>query len=272
MPIKDWCFTIMLGASSGLCGCAGSQPAPSTESSQPSGTSAVEPTQPSRSAAAAQPLGGKPQADMPPSGSSLDRVMRAHFKDALLIRQAVIAGTPDEAVMPARVLASIENLDDVPPDWRAFVERMQQTARGLAPGSSTAQAAVVAANLGVTCGDCHRQQGGPAVSNALPPAEGATLERRMNRHVWAMDRLWEGLVVPSGEAWSAGSKALVDSPLPDEASLLGNPQTGEAASAFKSLAAQASSKRTAEERAALYAGLLTTCGTCHRARSATATK
>ncbi len=214
----------------------------------------------------------KRKPDMPPPGASLDRVMRAHFHDALLIRQAVIAGTPEQAANPATVLALIENLDDLPPGWRDFVERMQQDARRITNSTSAVQAAAAAADLGVACGLCHQKLGGPRVSSEPPPAEGTTLEGRMKRHMWASERLWEGLVVPSSDAWNAGAKALTSSPFPEEVLKSGGVHARSAASDFAKLVAKAPTKQTIEERAGLYAELLVTCGTCHRAIRETATK
>ncbi len=203
--------------------------------------------------------------DMPPAGSSLDRVMRAHFHDALLIRQAAIAGTPEQAATPAKVLALIENLDDLPPGWRDFVERMQQDARRIADTTNAAQVATAAADLAVACGLCHQKFGGPRVSNELAPAEATTIDARMKRHLWASERLWEGLVVPSSDAWSVGAKALSNSPFPEEVLTKGGPQARSAASALAKLIAMTPTRRAIEERASLYAELLVTCGTCHRA-------
>jgi cytochrome c553 len=196
-------------------------------------------------------------------------MMRAHFKDALLIRQAVIAGKPEEAVEPAKVLSVIESLDDLPPGWQSFVERMQQAARHVVHGAGMAQVAAATADLGVACGQCHRQQGGPTFSNEPPPADGPSVEQRMKRHVWATERLWDGLVIPSNEAWTIGSRALVDSPFPEEVLKPGGAPARSAAADFQKLVAQAPAKNTAEQRAALYAQLLVTCGTCHRSRSTT---
>jgi cytochrome c553 len=189
--------------------------------------------------------------------------MRAHFKDALLIRQAVVAGAPDQAVYPARILALIENLDDLPPGWRDYVERMQQAAMRITDGTSMARAASAVADIGVACGQCHRQLGGPAVSNDPRPPQGATLQQGMERHAWATERLWEGIVVPSSEAWSAGVDAL-SVPFPDAVSRRGVAARAAAAD-FESIVEQAKAKKVVEERAALYARLLVTCAACHRA-------
>lgn len=262
MATTAWRFVAALSTTMALCGCGGSEPAVAA----PTRAAASPDRQPKpKSSEPLPPLDDKTKPDMPPPGSSLDRVMRAHFKDALLIRQAVIAGTPERAANPATVLALIESLDDLPPGWRDFVERMQQTARRITNSTGSAQAAAAAADLGVACGQCHEQQGGPAVSSEPPPALGTSIEQRMTRHVWATDRLWEGLVVPSSEAWNAGAKALVDAPFPPEVLQQGGVHARSAASDFKKLVAQAPIKKTVEERAALYAELLVTCGSCHRA-------
>jgi cytochrome c553 len=202
--------------------------------------------------------------DLPAAGASLDRVMRAHFKDALLIRQAVIAGRTEEAADPATALTLIQSLDGLPPGWRPFVERMQEDARRVKDSLSDIQVAAATADLGVTCGACHQKHGGPAASQAPPPAPGSTLESRMKQHVWASERLWEGLAVPSSEAWNRGASALRIDAFPEELLRRGGVHTRRAAVEFTQLVSEAPAKRTIEERAGLYAELLVTCSTCHR--------
>lgn len=252
-----------------LSACGGSTPPPSSTSSAVTVSQA-----PSSSAAPAsrekeEPVSlqqeAKQKPDMPARGASLDRVMRAHFHDALLIRQAVIAGTPEQAANAATVLSLIEDLDELPPGWREFVESMQLAARRITDSTSSAQAAAAAADLGVACGRCHQKLGGPRASDEAPPAIGHSVEMRMKRHEWATERLWEGLVVPSSDAWSAGARALAGDGIPDDMVKPGGVHARSAASDFTKLVAAAPGKKTTEERAALYAELLVTCGTCHRA-------
>lgn len=202
--------------------------------------------------------------DVPPPGSPLDRVMKAHFEDALLIRQAVIRGDPERASDPAAVLKDLQDdLDALPKGWRGYVERMRDSARRITDSTNSAQAAAAAADLGVTCGMCHEKHGGPKASTEPAPPEGTTLESRMKRHVWANERLWEGLFVPSSEAWTAGARALSGTPFSKEVLTRGGVHARSAASEFSKLVASAPAKKTADERAALYAQLLVTCGACH---------
>lgn len=254
----------------GLMGCGGSAPPPA----QPEASAAPEPSAsaPASAPSAAQsaapakqepPPPAKP--DIAPPGSSVDRIMQAHFKDALLIREAVIAGKPERAAEPASVFAKLENFDSLPKGWRPFVERMKQAAQRVQDGASPAQTAAATADLGVSCGLCHKQHNGPAASKEPVPEAGTTVASRMRRHVWATERLWEGLAIPSDEAWKAGVKELGREPFPKEVLKEGGVHARSAASDLGKLIATASNKRTVEERAGLYAELLVACGTCHQA-------
>jgi cytochrome c553 len=252
--IKAWVLGWVLG-------CGGSGPTPATPDSSPSSaeTASAEPNAPS------EPARAEHSYDNPPPGSSLERIMQAHFTDALLIRQAVIAGTPEQAANPATVLRHIRDLDKFPEGWQVFVEHMQQTAARITDSTTVAQAAGAAADLGVSCGLCHQRHGGPTPSNEPAPGEGKTLESRMRRHAWATERLWEGLYVPSESAWMAGAEVLTQSPFPDEVLRKGGVVARSAAGDFAKLASNAGIRKTVEDRAALYAEMLVTCGTCHQA-------
>jgi cytochrome c553 len=191
--------------------------------------------------------------------------MQAHFNDALLIRAAVIAGRPEDAADPAHVIASIKNLHDLPEGWQPFVEQMQDTATRIDNSTTPAATAAAAADLGVSCGLCHQKHGGPKPSHDPQPPAGSSVESRMEQHIWATERLWEGLAVPSSEAWNKGAKALSTEPFPEEVLKKGSTDARTAAADFAKLVAKAPSKKTAQDRAALYAELLVTCGTCHLA-------
>ena len=87
----------------------------------------------------------------------------------------------------------------------------------------------------------------------------------MQRHVWATERLWEALVVPSSKSWDEGAKALSVSPFPPEVLARGGVHARSAATDFGKLTARAPAAKSTEERARLYSELLLTCGVCHRA-------
>lgn len=198
-------------------------------------------------------------------GAAPDRIMQAHFQDALLIRQAVIDGRPQDAANPATVIANLQNLEKLPEGWRPFVEDMQATAQRITNGTTAAAVAGAAADLGLTCGACHAKLGGPKPSADPAPSIDASLESRMEHHAWATERLWEGLATPSDQAWNTGAQALTTQQIPLEVTKKGGVDARSAAKDFKNLVAKAPSRKTTQERASLYAELLVTCGTCHQA-------
>jgi cytochrome c556 len=149
---------------------------------------------------------------------------------------------------------------------------MQQDARRIKDGTSAAQTAAATADLGVACGLCHQKLGGPKVSSEPLPVQATSLEGIMKRHTWASERLWEGLVVPSSDAWNTGANALSGTAFPPEVLNRGGVHARSAASDFAGLVAKAAARKTMEERAALYAELLVTCGSCHRAMREASTK
>lgn len=260
----------LLALALGLSACGGAEPTPTSPASAPPGPT-EKASAPPPPASAAPIEGTKPKPDLPPPGSSPSRVMQAHFQDALLIRKAVIAGTPEQAANPATVLTLIQNLDDLPAGWREYVERMQRAAKRVTDSTSAAQTAAATADLGVSCGLCHQKLGGPATSSEPAPAEGTTVEARMKRHAWATERLWEALVVPSNKSWDEGAKALSVSPFPPEVLARGGVHARSAATDFGKLTARAPAAKSIEDKAQLYSELLITCGICHRAQREAAT-
>ncbi len=240
------------------------EPKASTSADAQSSTEAGS-TNPSSADAAHPNAGQGSRLDVPPHGASSARIMQAHFTDALLIRQAVIEGRPDLASKPATVIANAQTLDKVPDGWRPFIRDMQQTAQRITDASAPAVVAAAAADLGVACGACHVEFGGPKPSKDGPPPRGETVESRMAHHAWATDRLWEALSVPSDAAWLAGAKELSTDPFPAEVLKKGGVNARSAAADFVKLVAKAPAKKSMQDRAALYAELLVTCGTCHQA-------
>ncbi len=265
------------------CGGAAPPPAPPEQTS----TAATGPAlvEPAPVESAPQSTDGEPvaaehtqqpseqeQPDVPPEGSSLDRLMQAHFNDALLIRKAVIEGRSEDASYPATVIANIEDMEKLPEGWSVFVEQMQTTAKRITNSTTAPAVAAAAADLGVSCGLCHQRFGGPKPSKELAPTTDATFESQMKHHIWATERLWEGLAVPSGTAWDTGAKALTAEPFPPELLKKGGVDVRTAANDFTKLAAKAPLQKTIADRAGLYAELLVTCGTCHQAAKAQGVK
>jgi cytochrome c553 len=86
----------------------------------------------------------------------------------------------------------------------------------------------------------------------------------MDRHAWAADRMWEGLIAPSDAAWHEGVSELatVPSKAPKEQPALA-PEFVRELREVRALGAEARRAHDASGRAALYARVLTTCAGCH---------
>jgi cytochrome c553 len=123
--------------------------------------------------------------------------------------------------------------------------------------------------MGAACGTCHRALGAHVqfdIEGAL--AEGGDAVSHMQRHVWASGRLWEGLVVPSGEVWQSGAQALDEVPLVPEEVTEDSAifaQVKGTANHVHELGAAARQAGDADTRAAVYGEFLATCASCHKA-------
>ncbi len=188
--------------------------------------------------------------------------MREHFAQVEATRLAVIGGDLDAARERARWLARHEATEGISEGWEQHVMQMQLAAQRVVEASEVAAAAAATAEMGAICGGCHQgMDEGAQFTFVAPPPEEAGVVAHMLRHQWAAERLWEGLVGPSDEAWARGVAALSEAPLqptesPEEVETL--------ASRVHELGARAGEVTGFIDRAKVYGDLLTTCAQCHR--------
>jgi cytochrome c553 len=188
--------------------------------------------------------------------------MQEHFTQVEATRAAVISGDLDAAREPARWLARHEATQGVPEGWGQHVVQMQLAAQRIVDANEIAPAAAATAEMGAICGGCHQgMDEGAQFTFVAPPPQEAGVVAHMLRHQWAAQRLWEGLVGPSEEAWSRGVAALAEAPLqPTESP----EEVGELASRVHELGTQAGEATGFIDRAKVYGDLLATCAQCHR--------
>jgi hypothetical protein len=93
----------------------------------------------------------------------------------------------------------------------------------------------------------------------------------MARHVWAVDRLWEGLVGADDTRWSRGLAVLSDAPLPFT-TLRDGPRL--ATELQRRARAQLDTRATtlSDDRGAAYGEILSICAGCHSALHAVAAR
>lgn len=200
-----------------------------------------------------------------PAGTAT--VMSGHFAASLAIKDAVILGDLVGVRTPALRLS--EGQGAYPAAWRPYMLLNEQLATEARDATDLRDAARVAAELANTCGECHVATGhGPRFSTGRPPrmADYGERRRRMIRHQWAADRMWEALVSHDDAAWFAGAAALSGAPLsrrelgvratlPDT--------TLELQGHIVELGEQAATASTWGARSRLYGDFLATCAGCH---------
>ena len=195
--------------------------------------------------------------------------MYRSFDLSRAIERVLVRGGLDDARALAASLAS----GSEPPALEAWARQaalVRERAAALAAAPGIDEACRRAARLSEACAACHVAAGAGPAFDAYPgaPVDGPSLEARMARHRWAVDRLWEGMVGNADKPWQAGLDVLAVTPLPFSA-VAGDRVT--LASRLQQVADQARQRRltTPTERAALYGEMLVVCAACHSGRATT---
>jgi cytochrome c553 len=197
----------------------------------------------------------------PEPGTRADH-MQEHFAQVDAVRDAIISGDLEATREPAEWLAGHESMEGIPEGWGQHVTQMQRSAQTVVAADDIAVAAAATADMAGICGACHQGlDEGAQFTIVVVPSEESGVVAHMLRHEWAVDRMWEGLIGPSDEAWDAGANALGEAALepqdtPEEVGVL--------AARVHELGGEAVETTGFSARASLYGQLLTTCAECHQ--------
>ncbi len=198
--------------------------------------------------------------------SATAKHMHQHHDAMKAIQGAIIAGTLDGTREPATWLLEHEEPADVSAAGSDYVAAVRSAAGDLLNADSFESAAEAASQMGIACGACHTA-GGVTVEFAevKRPSDKEKARPHMQRHQWAADRMWEGLIGPDGVAFSRGANLLFESPVkPEELAKHGG---GDAAVGMSrrvhQLAANATTVSEPSERAEIFAEFIANCGSCH---------
>ncbi len=196
--------------------------------------------------------------------------MHEHLARITTIKANVIMGNLDGVRAPAAWLADHDAVVGLPANFEPYVDLMRGFAREVLNASDLNSAGKSVSKMARTCGDCH-------VVNHVQlefgydqmPAEWADTISHMQRHQWAADRLWEGLIGPSDVAWSRGTAMLVDVPLLSD-KVMDETTDGVDSGVFNEIAGrlhllggQGSNARSLNARSELYGEILGLCADCH---------
>ena len=204
----------------------------------------------------------------PPEPGEVAAHMQDHFAKVDELQRAVIAGNLEAAKPPAKWLAEHAAMSGMPEAWKPYLPPLREAAEVAGGATDLVTAAKATARTGAACGECHKALGARVqfnIEGALP--EGGDAVSHMQRHVWASGRLWEGLVVPSGEVWQSGAQALDEVPLvPEEVTedTAAFAEVKATANHVHDLGKAARQAGDAATRAAIYAEFLATCAKCHQ--------
>jgi cytochrome c553 len=191
--------------------------------------------------------------------------MTEHFSKATDAKTAVVRGDLERARRAASSLAESEWTSNLRSDWRPYMRTMQDAAKSVANAVDSKQAAQGIGRIGEACASCHAAVGGPKVAVEEAPDAGSRTGFDPAQHVWAVDRMWVGLIGPSEQAWRRGSAVLVSAPfepavriatreVPPEVAILSN--------RFHELGRRAQNVDV-DRRGGVLGDVLATCATCH---------
>ena len=226
--------------------------------------------------AAQKPAASAPQA--PPvretaaaqtSPPDLGYHMRASFWDTLDARDALIAGELERAKRAADHLAKTDYARLLPQDWMRWVSQLQQHALELSMAANMSDAGRALGRLALVCGECHElYETGPNHPRVQPrPWEDPPdeLDARMHRHQLGMAQMWDGLVLPSEQAFRSGTVTVTRAPLspPQRAGEPIDPTLQARIETVRELARAARRAPTYQERGRVYGDLVARCADCH---------
>ncbi len=208
--------------------------------------------------------GTPPREDVTPAQAH----MYAHFDRAGEVHDALVRGELEMAREGAKWMATHQDSHDAPPGSGQHSALMQMYATRIGQASDLDAAAEATAQMGRVCGDCHRDNGvTPRFLMGTAPPEGGTPEAEMALHVWAAERMWEGLVGPDDYAWRSGARSLTGGWL-DPAYVVTAPADREKVrvmvQSVYEIGSRAEGVSEPEDRAGVYGEFLTTCIDCHR--------
>ncbi|NNF13625.1 MAG: hypothetical protein HKN72_10385 [Gemmatimonadetes bacterium] len=203
----------------------------------------------------------------PFDGSPTRGQMITHFDLALDAREFAIVGSVDDFQRTVEDLADLNPARELPDAIILQLGPMRWEAREAARAGSVQEAAVGAARIAETCGDCHEANGvglGERFTLGGPPPAGST-GRHMAGLAWASRLLWDGLVGPSDRTWYVGAEGLIElGALPDGLEgAVPRSTTEEFSAHLRYLGRRAVVAETAEARVEILGEIWATCADCH---------
>lgn len=179
------------------------------------------------------------------------------------LERNLIAGRLDDAKVLARGLAQAPDEAGAAP-FAKHTAKVRTHAAAIDRAKTIDEALGHEAQLLGACASCHVDANARPEFRRWPkaPADTSTLEARMTRHLWAAERLWEGMVGDADESWRAGLDMLVATPSPK-----GELDAPRQVFAKKlQVLAKDTRKLDLATRTTTYAEIMKTCAGCHASK------
>jgi hypothetical protein len=186
--------------------------------------------------------------------------MADHFSAATTAAAAILRGELTPAIKALRTLSEQEPPADWPHGASPAALSVRVAARqGVSAGSL--EEAGIALGLAVqSCGACHAElKAGPAHAPSGLEDMSADVRSHMARHLWAIDRLWDGLLMSRDADWALGLQVLA------EEHPVGIAEVGKESKAFAATVHSLARDPGDAERGAVYGRIIASCGGCHQA-------
>ena len=200
--------------------------------------------------------------------SSVAEHMHEHLSRISAMKAFIIAGQLEGMREPAMWLAEHETVPGLPGDWEKYLAKLRQYAREAASARHLQFAAASVSEIARVCGDCHQANGIKVAFgyDERPSEERQSVMTQMQRHLWAADRMWEGLIGPSDAAWNRGTDILAEVMLTASditESEDHEPEVNYLLTRARELGDEGGEAASREARSALYGEFLSLCASCH---------
>ena len=206
------------------------------------------------------------QQDATAQDSDLAVHMQEHLQRISRIKTAVIRGDLEGLRRPATWLAQHEPAPEASILYVPFILSMRGHASEILEATDIRTAAADVSAIATDCANCHIASGVEIdFGGKTEPASWSDMESHMQRHQWAIDRLWEGLIGPSDVTWSRGIRMLAEAPLHGTEAAWGDAVADGDAMARRvhDLGKEAATALLPHARAAVYGEMLGVCADCH---------
>lgn len=197
---------------------------------------------------------------------ALQAQMNAHWAETELMRWAVISGDLKAAKSHARSLRRRLPLEELPSDLQ---DGLMDASVALKRSKSLAQAADAMGSVSVACAGCHgRVDVQPGVPTPSEPPTGPTVPEQMDRHGWALELMWTGMLRNDAEVYNQGATALASEEIVATSAGRVDPApatvpVGDWESAVHRSAELALQAEDIENRGLMLGRVIAACSACH---------